>query len=295
MTLSQAKTSVKNIIDGFDFLGFNIKRWPQDGFNPNEVFINFGTHYNIVYEKSLLLITPSEKSINKFKDSVKSVFDKYKGNKAGLMIKELNPIIRGWAQSKMYWHCNRTFHKLDDYIFNLQVRWIKRMHPNKNWGWVKNKYFYHKQEGIINNRWVFHASIINNKHKTIALDMLQLKWFPHTDWTMLSHNKNILNVNDNMYFEKLEEIRTSKKPISVINQFDKRLALNQKQICPVCNDSLWNGEKLHKHHIIPRKSGGKDTFSNLIILHLTCHHRIHYGTDQQIWVSKLQRIKRSSA
>lgn len=96
-----------------------------------------------------------------------------------------------------------------------------------------------------------------------------------------------------MYFKELEEIRASKKPISIIHNFDKKLAEQQNQICPVCEDSLWNGEKLHKHHIIPRKLGGKDTFKNIIILHLTCHHRIHYGSDQQYWTTKLQQIKGS--
>lgn len=211
LSLSKAKTSIKNITDGFDFLGFNIKRWPQDGFNPNEVFIKYEKQTNIVYEKSLLLIKPSEKSIKKFKGTIKNIFNKYNGDKAALMIMELNPVIRGWAQSKMYWHCNRTFHKLDNYIFNLQVRWTKRMHPNKNWNWIKDKYFRHKKEGNINNKWVFHAKLVDNKDKVIDIDLLQLKWFPHIDWTMLAHNKSPFNVNDNLYFKRLEQIRTSKK------------------------------------------------------------------------------------
>lgn len=91
LTLSKAKTSIKNITDGFDFLGFNIKIWHMDNFNSKDVFIKYDSHINIVYEKSLLLIKPSEKSINKFKESIKNVFNKYKGDKAGLMIMEANP------------------------------------------------------------------------------------------------------------------------------------------------------------------------------------------------------------
>lgn len=155
--------------------------------------------------------------------------------------------------------------------------------PKKNWAWIKNKYFHHKKEGPINNKWVFHATLVDNKDKFINIDMLQLKWYPHTDWTMLAHSRSPYNVEDNEYFKKLEE---------VFHSFDKKLANQQKHTCPVCGDSLWNGHKLHKHPIVAKSRGGKDTFSNIIILHLTCHYRVHNGPDQQYWSTKFQQIKK---
>ena len=77
---------------------------------------------------------------------------------------------------------------------------------------------------------------------------------------MIKGNANPLNLEDKQYFflyassagiEKLESQRFKKKPTSVLTEFDKKLAAKQNNICPVCGDNLWNGEKLHKHHIIP--------------------------------------------
>ncbi|MEO1432849.1 MAG: HNH endonuclease signature motif containing protein [Cyanobacteria bacterium J06633_8] len=48
-------------------------------------------------------------------------------------------------------------------------------------------------------------------------------------------------------------------------------------MCPTCRESLFNGEELHVHHIIPKSKGGKDTYKNLQLVHLMCHQQIHYG------------------
>lgn len=50
LTLSKEKTTIKNITNGFNFLGFKIKRWPMYNFNPNDVFIKYNDHTNIVYD-----------------------------------------------------------------------------------------------------------------------------------------------------------------------------------------------------------------------------------------------------
>ncbi|MEQ9671321.1 HNH endonuclease [Coleofasciculus sp. G2-EDA-02] len=49
----------------------------------------------------------------------------------------------------------------------------------------------------------------------------------------------------------------------------------QKHKCPICGESLYNGEELHKHHIVPKSQGGKDTYDNLRWVHYICHQQIH--------------------
>lgn len=50
--------------------------------------------------------------------------------------------------------------------------------------------------------------------------------------------------------------------------------------CPVCEQSLIDGESIHRHHIIATSDGGSNKYSNLVILHRHCHMHVHYGTSK---------------
>ncbi|MFW6367913.1 MAG: HNH endonuclease [Halothece sp.] len=43
----------------------------------------------------------------------------------------------------------------------------------------------------------------------------------------------------------------------------------------MCGESLYNGEELETHHIVPVKEGGSDDTENLIHLHRACHKQVH--------------------
>ncbi|WP_267876599.1 HNH endonuclease [Moorena producens] len=45
----------------------------------------------------------------------------------------------------------------------------------------------------------------------------------------------------------------------------------------MCQESLFNTEELHVHHVIPKSKGGLDNYKNLQLVHILCHQRIHYG------------------
>ena len=55
----------------------------------------------------------------------------------------------------------------------------------------------------------------------------------------------------------------------------QKLAHHQKHVCPVCGQSLYTDEELHKHHILPKRQGGQDTYTNLRLVHLYCHQQWH--------------------
>lgn len=62
-------------------------------------------------------------------------------------------------------------------------------------------------------------------------------------------------------------------------------------MCPVCNSSLYSGERLQRHHVIERSLGGRDTFGNLLLVHSVCHRRVHYGGDADLWRAYLSSYK----
>ena len=62
---------------------------------------------------------------------------------------------------------------------------------------------------------------------------------------------------------------------------DRKLAIAQDWVCPVCGMDLINGEELHRHHKIPKESGGADGSSNRTLVHLYCHQQIHSGRSKR--------------
>lgn len=193
--ISEAKTRIVHICEGFDFLGFNFKIKPKDGCSPNSIR-KIEDNYQYNYAKTGFYVTPSDKSILKIKTRIKNAFTKNYGKGAADLIMEVNPIIRGWAQSKIFWHSNRTFHVLDHYLYNLSWRWMKRSHPGKNTKWIKNKYFKHLVLGKINNKWTFFSKTMNGKE----LYLLQFKWFSPRNYNLTKIDKNPDNPKDKSYY-----------------------------------------------------------------------------------------------
>lgn len=166
LDISQVQTRIVHICQGFDFLGFNIKLLPRDGATNKQVILELDNgNWWFDYPQTSLTIAPSKKSIDKFKNTIKQAFKKCAGSNAATLINKVNPIIRGWANSKQCWHCNRTFHDLDSYIYNLCWRWMHRLHPNKPNKWLKETYYRHKTELLrgYNNKWVFSTTTTGRK------------------------------------------------------------------------------------------------------------------------------------
>jgi RNA-directed DNA polymerase len=49
----------------------------------------------------------------------------------------------------------------------------------------------------------------------------------------------------------------------------------QGGICPVCNQKITELTGWHNHHITWRSLGGTDTAENRVLLHPTCHSKVH--------------------
>ncbi|MCP3664362.1 MAG: group II intron reverse transcriptase/maturase [Gammaproteobacteria bacterium] len=118
LTLSEEKTLITSINDGFDFLGWNFRK------------------YN-----GKLLIKPSKDSIKNIMETIKTVIRNHRGKSQTELLKSINPIITGWANNHKTVCAKETFTKLDAYIFTTLWRWAKRRHPSKSRKWIKNRYW----------------------------------------------------------------------------------------------------------------------------------------------------------
>lgn len=128
LELSDDKTLITHINEGFDFLGWNFRK------------------YN-----GKLLTKPSKKSIKRFTDTISQTITEGMAWSQEVLISKLNPIIRGWANYHNSIVSSDTFRTLDHKIWELLWKWAKRRHPKKPKNWIVNKYWKRSQS----RRWNF--------------------------------------------------------------------------------------------------------------------------------------------
>lgn len=141
LELSMEKTKISHIDDGFEFLGFNLRK------------------YN-----GKLLIKPAKKGMKTFLSNIRKTIKSKQAATAEQLIHILNPKIQGWANHYRSCVAKRTFNQIDHNIFAAIWKWAKRKHPNKNSSWIRNKYF--TRMGLRN--WCF-FSRKDNKTSVLAL------------------------------------------------------------------------------------------------------------------------------
>jgi RNA-directed DNA polymerase len=119
LTLSPEKTAITHLSKGFDFLGQNIRRYPN----------------------GKLLIKPSKKNTRALLEKVREIVRRNRGAPAAVLIRQLNPVIRGWANYHRHVVAKRTFSRVDHAIFCSLWAWARRRHPRKGARWVKRRYY----------------------------------------------------------------------------------------------------------------------------------------------------------
>ncbi len=251
LQLSPEKTKIVHLTEGFDFLGFNIKHYKVN---------NTQTGYK-------LLIKPSKEFLKETRKDIREIFLNHKGKPVGLLIKSLNPVIRGKANYMNKVVSSTEFSKLDNYLFLRQVRYVKYTHPNKNKKW-KTKRYWGNMNLSRDDKWVF-------GDKNSGAYMLKFSWTKIERHVLVKQGYSPDNP-DLIEYWKNRSKKIHQSEAKRLNKTQERIAKKQNYKCPVCGESLFNDEPLHLHHIIPKCKGGKDENKNLVWLHQFCHHKTHY-------------------
>ena len=118
LELSEQKTVITHIEKGFNFLGHTVRK--------------FG---------ATLLTTPAKSSAQVLRDKLRLCIQSALGHSQEMLLRKLNPIIRGWANYYRHGASKRTFNRLDYHIYWQLWRWAKRRHPHKSAAWIVRKYF----------------------------------------------------------------------------------------------------------------------------------------------------------
>jgi RNA-directed DNA polymerase len=131
LAINEDKTRIVALSEGFDFLGFNVRRYGGK-----------------------LLIKPSVSAVQRIRKRLTVELRALRGSNAAAVISTLNPIIRGWAAYYRGVVSKEVFATIDHHLWQDTYRWALRAHPNKSKRWVTARYF-----GEFNparqDRWVF--------------------------------------------------------------------------------------------------------------------------------------------
>ena len=241
LQLSEEKTVITHIGEGFDFLGKNIRK------------------YN-----GKLLIKPCKSAVRSFLGKVRDIIKSSKSIKQEILIRRLNPVIRGWVNNQRYVVSSKVFSTVDYEIYKCLWQWAKRRHKKKSRKWIAKKYWH----DIDSRQWTFSVPYENQGTEGKPL-YCKLEYA--TDTKIIRFKKIVAEANpfDEYWTDYFEE-REGEKLLNSTKGREKLLTIWRRQgrRCPVCGDLITSetGFKVHT-------PAGKD--SRKIMVHKECHEEIH--------------------
>ena len=245
LQLHAGKTRIVHIDDGFDFLGWNFRKYSEK-----------------------LLIKPSQTNVKTFYDKVSEVIDSNISLPTAKLIQWLNPLLRGWAAYHQGVVAKATFTKLDHLIYWRLMRWGMRRHPR----WVKGKVFSHYWTRP-DTRWEFDATVTNRRQEQVSLRLYRL-----ADTSIVRHVKiqGDYHPYDPAWEPYWERLRVQRMKQSIWSAARQKLWLSQSGKCVLCGTNLEHEDGRHEdHHINEVRYGGSNSLANRVLLHAWCHRRVH--------------------
>nr|WP_243436240.1 group II intron reverse transcriptase/maturase [Acanthopleuribacter pedis] len=124
---SQEKTKITHIEEGFDFLGYNLKKFGEK-----------------------MLIKPATGKIKHHRLKLKTICRQLRFRKTFQVIAALNRVQRGWGN--FYRNCcaSKVFSQINHDLFQMVKRELKRRHSKKSGKWIRRTYF----KTIGNDHWI---------------------------------------------------------------------------------------------------------------------------------------------
>jgi RNA-directed DNA polymerase len=208
LAFNEDKTRVVGLEDGFDFLGFNIRR----------------------YRNGKLLIKPSKDAVRRIRARLAAEVKALHGANAEAVITALNPVIRGWAAYYRTVVSKEIFSALDHYVWKITYRWGRRGHPNKSKRWVVARYFgaFHPSR---RDRWIF-------GDRDTGRYLVKFSWTPIVRHRLVAGGASVDDPSLTGYWAARR--RRGKPPLG---PFLARQLRAQQGRCPECGDLLLHADR----------------------------------------------------
>jgi RNA-directed DNA polymerase len=245
LALHPEKTRIMQRSEGVDFLGFHVQRRGQKR-----------------------LITPQKQQVQALLQEVRSWRKTHPTVTAEGVIRDLNPLMRGWALYDRQVVSKHIFQHVDYHIWRARWHWVKRRHPRKPRRWRYRRSFAGGKYGA-----TFYAESRDRRGKTIRRRLERIPPIPIVRHVKVKGNASPDDPTLHAYWEsrrfKMGRQRLAKGSTLYVR------AEAQRWQCPGCGQARCNGQELHLHHRIPVHAGGSDAPENLQWLHAACHHQQH--------------------
>ena len=244
LELSPAKTVITHVEKGFDFLGQNVRKYPN----------------------GKLLIKPSKKNVKAFLDGIRKTIKAALGMSAADLIRYLKP---NWTNYHRHVVSTRTFASVDHHIFSSLWRWARRRHPNKNTRWCKQKYFALRR----GRDWSFFGETCDDEGQPGQVWLRHARSTPIRRHVKVKSDANPYDPAFEAYFEQREA--THMQETFRGTRTLRFLWHEQRGICTVCNTKITRITGWRLHYCVPRVMGGSQSAENRVLLHPECHERVH--------------------
>src|SRR6266542_1094236 len=250
LKLSENKTRITHIEEGFDFLG---KHFQKHG--------------------GKLLIKPSRQNVQTFLAEIKATFRENLHAPVERLLMELNPKIRGWAMFHRTTASKKVFGYVDHRIFCELERWMQRRHPDQSLPWCYEKYL--TQAG--DRHHVLEGTTLDRRGKPRTIRLVNAKDMPIKRHVKIKAAANPYDPNWESYFEERLGLQMKEN----FRGYEKLLKLwfNQNGRCPQCRQKITPETGWHLHHRVWVVNGGDDSMANLVVMHPICHMQLHGQTD----------------
>jgi RNA-directed DNA polymerase len=205
---NEDKTRIVHAEDGFDFLGFNVRRY-----------------------HGKLLIKPSTAALRRIRERLRVEMRTLRGANAGAVLRTINPIVRGWSAYYRTVVSSELFTALDSHMWALAYKWAKHNHPNKSKHWISAKYFGRFNQAR-QDRWVFG-------------DRESGAYLIKFSWTKIVRHQLVKGAAspDDPDLADYWARRRSKGPPMPVDKTTQQLLRKQNGRCPLCQGFL-----LHADH-----------------------------------------------
>jgi len=121
--LSAEKTRISHIDEGFDFLGFRIRRKVKEGTARRQLYTY-----------------PSKAALAAIKGKVRALTRQGTDQPLSTLIRRLNPALRGWTNYFRYGVSKATFSYLRAFVWHRVICWLRRKHPRASWKQLRRRY-----------------------------------------------------------------------------------------------------------------------------------------------------------